>query len=230
MNKKILISILLFAISYLSMKAQILDNKIDLSLSYGIGIFGGDEMTSLDGFVAPSLYSNYDNLYGISFKGILLKKQHFSFGASLNYSSGSEWNAGQYTDYINSGVLLFSFSPLVQIHNRPSETGFFNRFRLFLDIAPTIGLSKLSLSNPLFDIQNGYSLIGQPTGSNDMFYGLKGTAGIQASVNQLIGVFLESSAGYYLVISKLYADSRLINYNLEAGVVIKLKKNKRYFY
>jgi len=228
--KKLLSFILISGLSCLGMNAQIISNKIDLSLGYGFGKFGGDEMINEDGFIAPALYSNYDSQYGISIKGIILKKQRFSFGFSMNYTSAYDWNTDLYTDYANSSVLLYSISPIVQIQNKPAETGFFNRFRIFLEIAPAIGLSKLSLSSPLFDIHNGIAIIEQPAGSNDLYYGLKGAAGIQASINQLFSIFIETTSGYYLVSSSLYTDSDFLNFSLEAGVIIKLKMNRRFFY
>jgi hypothetical protein len=222
--------ILLFCFSHLYSNGQIIDNKINLSLGYIAGKFGGDEMFHNKGFISPSLYSNYDNLNGISFKGIFLKNQLFNFGASINYFSVSEWNTDSYTDYLNSGVKQYSFAPLVQIHNKLAECGFLNRVGFFLEIAPTLGLSKLSLSNPLIEIHNGNTVIEQPAGSNDLFWGIKGGIGIEASINQDIALFLGSFTGYYLVNSKMYADTHFTNYSLEAGIIVKLLKNKRYFY
>lgn len=228
MNRTFLL--ILFCLSFYYSNAQIIENKMDLSLSYGVGKFGGAEMINEDEFIAPALYSNFGNIYGISAKMILLKKQLLSFGASLNYTSGSEWRTGQLTDYLNSKIALFSFSPIVQLHNRPSESGFLNRFTIYLDAAPTIGFSKLSLSNPLFDIYSGDYLIQAPSESSDLFYGLRGALGIQGSLNQRFGLFLESSAGYYLVNSALYTDSHFITYRLEAGLIIKFFKDHRYYY
>jgi hypothetical protein len=176
------------------------------------------------------LYSNYDSQFGLSIKGLLLKKQRLSFGASINFASASEWNSDLYTDYLNSGVSLYSLSPLMQIHSKLAESGFFNRFRIFLEMAPAIGISKITLSDPLFEITNGNNSITQPAGSSDLFYGLKGSAGIDASINQFLGLFLECSYGYYMVSSKLYNDSHFSNYSLEGGIRVSLLKNKRYFY
>jgi len=227
--KRTLLLFVLFLSFYYS-NAQFIDNKLDLSMGYGPGKFGGDEMLNVDGFIAPALYSNFDNSYGISIKMIFLKKQRLSFGASMNYVSGSEWNTDEYADYLNSKVVLFSFSPIVQIHNKPVASGFLNRFTIYFDAAPTIGFSKTSLSNPLFDIYNGDYLIQQPSGSSDLFYGLRGALGIQGSITQTLGLFLESSAGYYRVNSGLYSDNHFINYRLEAGLTVKLIKNQRYYY
>ena len=116
----------LLCLSFYYSNAQIIDNKIDLSLGYGQAKFGGDEMLNVDGFIAPALYSNFGKSYGISFRIIFLKKQRLSFGASLNYTSGSEWDTDEYADYLNSKVALFSFSPIVRIHNKPVESGFLN--------------------------------------------------------------------------------------------------------
>ena len=221
---------LIFSIVCLSLKAQIIDNKVDLSVGYGIGTFGGPVMANVNGFITPSLYSNYDNVYGISAKTILRKTRYINFGASLNYLSASVWNGGTYTDYLNSGITQYSLSPVIQVHNRVHESGFLNRFRIFLEIAPTAGFSDLSLTNPLFDIQNNSNEVAQPMSSNDMFYGLKGTGGLEIAVNQIAGLFIDTSVGHFWVSSKLYNDNQFTDYKLELGIILRLKKNKRFFY
>jgi hypothetical protein len=228
MNKLFLF--LIFSLTCLSLKAQIIDNKVDLSLGYGIGAFGGPVLVNVKGFISPSLYSNYDNIYGISAKAILRKTRYINFGASMNYLSASAWNAGLYTDYLNSRISQYSISPVIQIHNKIHESGFLNRFRIFLEIAPTVGFSDLSLTNPLFDIQSNNNEVAQPMGSNDLFYGINGTGGLEITINQIAGLFIDTSAGHFWVSSKLYNDNQFTNYKLELGIILRLKKNKRFFY
>lgn len=211
-------------------RAQIIDNKIDLTLGAGIGKFVGTSIINDNGFIAPSLYANYKNLYPASLKGIFIKKRFFDLGSSLNIASASGWETESYTDYADSRILMFGLNPLIRIHNPAKDYGLLNRVKFFIETGPEIGFSKLSLANPLFDIHDNDALVSQPEGSNDLFYGLKSSAGIEVSLNQSLGAFIRYSYGYFLVSSKLYSDARFSDQNIEAGIVLKLKKNKRFFY
>ncbi len=227
--KKLFI-ILVLALQEFSLESQIIDNKIDLCAGFGVGKFRGSSIINDNGFVAPSLYANFKNLYPASLKGILMKKRFFDLGASLNIAAASGWETESYTDYSNSRILIFGLNPLVRIHNPAKDYGLLNRVKFFIETGPEIGFSKLSLANPLFDIHGNDNPVSQPDGSNDLFYGLKSSAGIEVSVNQTLGTYIRYSYGYFSVSSKLYADTSFSDQNIEAGVVFKLRKNKRFFY
>ncbi len=227
--KKLFI-ILVLVIQGFSLESQIINNKIDLCASFGVGKFGGSSILNDNGFVAPALYANYKHFYQASLEGIFMKKRFFDLGASLNIASASGWKTESYTDYANSRILMFGLNPLVRIHNPAKDYGLLNRIKLFIETGPEIGFSKLSLANPLFDIHGSDNPVSQPEGSNDLFYGLKSSAGIEVSWNQALGAFIRYSYGYFSVSSKLYSDTSFSDQNIEAGVVLKLKKNKRFFY
>lgn len=233
MRSKKLCAVCLLAIIFsgsLFCNAQLIGNDITICSGYFRGLFQGNKSIIENDFIYPSLYANFKNLDGISLKVLYNYDKYFSFGISLSHLRAINWKLPDSMLYQESKVNLRSLSPVVQIHTKLNETGAFNKIRLFLEVAPTIGISKLSLSNPLFEIREGNASISQPTGSNDMYFGLRGSLGAEVSLTQAVGLFLDCSYGYYRVSSKLYSDTHFANYGLEAGVVIKLKKNKRYFY
>lgn len=229
MNKAVTFSIF-SVLFFIPVRAQIIDNDLDFNIGAGVGKFGGSSIINDNGFVAPSLYDNFKNLYLASLKGILMKKRFLDLGASLNIAAASGWEKESYTDYSNSRILIFGLNPLVRIHNPTKDYGLLNRLKFFVETGPEIGFSKLSLSTPLFDIQSNDNPVSQPDGSSDLFYGLKSSVGIEALVNQTLGAYIRYSYGYFSVSSKLYADTRFSDQNIEAGVVFKLKKDKRFFY
>ena len=222
--------ILVMYLSGLCLEAQMIDNKIDLNIGSGVGKFRGAAIQNSEGFISSSLYSNYKNLYSLSFRGILLKMKYLDFGTSLNFTRASEWNCDSYTDYANSNSQIYSLNPIVRVHNAAKEYGILNRIKFFLETGPVIGLSKLSLATPLFDIHDSDNLVQQPDGSDDLYYGMKGTAGMEVFVNQTLGAFIEYTYGYSFVSSKFYADTHFSYQAVEAGIILRLMKDKRFFY
>lgn len=211
-------------------EAQFISNKINIYAGYGKGGFHGDKSVNENNFIYPSLYANYDKLDGISLKVLYNYKKHFSFGLTYSQMHASNWEYPDSMYYQGSEVKLQSLSADIQMHTKLAETGILNRVRLFLEISPTTGISSLSLTSPLFDIQEGNSPVDQPDGSRDKYFGVSGKLGAEVFFNQMIGVFIDYSYGYYSVSSKLYSDDQFANQIIEAGIVIKLMKNQRYFY
>ena len=228
MNKALII--LLISLSSLSLKAQIIDNKVDINLGYCIGKFGGDDLINEDGFISPALYSNYESTYNIRFKCIFIKMNYLNFGASIDYCKASDWNMDLYSYYKDSESAMYSFSPLFQVHPKVVDYGFLNRVGFYLEVAPTIGISEVTVPEQLFDVEFMNSLITIPDNESDIFYGIKGTIGVNISINQSIGIFFESGAGYYRISPGLFVDTHFTNFNAGAGIMIKLVKNKRFFY
>ena len=211
-------------------EAQLISNKLKIYAGYGAGGFQGDKSTIENNFIYPSLYANYTKLDGISLKVLYNFKTHFSFGITYSNMHASTWEYPDSNYYHGSEVIMHSLSADIQMHTKLAETGIWNRVRLFLEISPTAGISKLSLTNPLFDIQAGNNPVAQPDGSSDNYFGFRGNLGAEVFFNQMLGGFIDYSYGYYSVSSNLYNDNHFASHILEAGIVVKLLKNQRYFY
>jgi hypothetical protein len=210
--------------------AQLIANKFSVYAGYETGSFHGNELINETNFTYPSLYPNFKSLSGFSLKILYNSGMYFGFGVSFSHLQANNWEYPDSMLYQGSKANMNSLSADIQVRTKFTETGIFNRTRIFLNISPTIGLSKLSLTNPLFDIREGNNSIPQPEGSSDPYYGLKGNLGAEVSLTQMIGIFIDYSYGYYRVSSDLYSDSHFANSVIEAGLVVKLMKNKRYFY
>lgn len=233
MRNKLLIALcatlILFSVSSFC-DAQFISNRINFYAGYGAGGFQGDKSVKENNFIYPSLYANYNKLDGMSLKVLYNYKRHFSFGITYSHLQASNWEYPDSMYYQGSEVIIQSMSADIQMHTKLAETGIWNRVRLFLEISPTAGISKLSLTSPLFDIQEGNSPVAQPDGNNDKYFGIRGNLGSEVFFNQMIGVFIDYSYGFYSVSSKLYSDNLFASQILEAGIVVKLIKNQRYFY
>lgn len=234
MRKIVLIAITLF-LSYFS-HAQLLDNKINIYIGYNQGAFHGKEMVNEGSFISPSLYPNYNDLTELSFKALVKRNKFYSLGLGFNnlnasaWNTTSGWNMVSFRIYNNSKIKQYSLTPTIQIHNKFAKTGVFNRIKLFFEIAPTIGLSELTLVYPLFDIQNQNEIVSQPMNSRDIFYGIESNVGFELSITRTFGLFFSYSIQQNWVKSKLYNDNKFFCSNIGLGLVIRLIQNKRFYY
>ena len=210
--------------------AQIIENKISISLGYETAKFFGKTLMNDKNFKYPSLFANYKKVSGISCKGLIKLDPYIILGAGLNYIQASAWNTSRYKDYIDSKIELYSLSPVIQIHNKYFENGFSNKLRVLLEIGPTFGKAKISLEKPIFDIENEGQTVTHPLKSSDLFYGLRGGLILELTLNQAFGIYFENSVNHNWVSSKLYNDKHFTGYHLGLGLILRLGKDKRFFY
>lgn len=228
--KKSIHIILLIALSSTSY-SQLISNKYNIYFSYSFGNFLGAETINEDNYITPSLYSNYSKLSAFSVKGLLNSKEYLSYGINYDYQSAYEWTSSNYSDFENSEIKLHSITPLVRFRNKFSEMGFSNRFIAYGEIGPTIGLSSLSLSQSLFDIRiDDNNSLSHPLKDENIFWGIKGTIGLEYSFIQSIGCFLSYSYNMNWVSSKYFNDKTFKTSFINVGVVMKFNKNKYFYY
>jgi len=209
--------------------AQVVDNKVNIYPGYETGLFHGNESINDQNFIYPSLYPNFKNLSGGSLKILCRYSNYFSFGITLMHIQAHGWEYPDSMLYQGSKMIMQSLSPTVQMRTKLAETGALNRIRVFFEIAPGIGLSKLMLTNPLFDIYSENGQINQPMNSSDLFYGVKGSAGMELAITQNFGIYFSYSYSHNRVESKLYADNHFSSSCLSLGIVLKLRKVKQLF-
>lgn len=227
--KNVVLITFLFLLSFFC-QAQLIDNKINIYFGYNQGGFHGKETIKEGSFISPSLYSNYSDLMELSFKAYVKRNKFYSLGLGFNSLNASGWKMASSQIYNNSKIKQYSLSPTIQIHNKFAETGIFNRIRIFLEIAPNVGLSELTLANPLFDIQGQNGIVSQPMNSRNIFYGIKSNVGFELSITRAFGIYLSYSIQQNWVKSKLYNDNKFLCSNIGIGLVIRLEKDKRFYY
>jgi hypothetical protein len=228
MKRSVLLFFTIFAFNIC--QGQILDNKVRIYYNYTIGGFNGKEMLTDGNFTAPSLFANCLNLTGFSFKGLIKTGPVISMGVAIERLKASGWELLDNADYSNSSVSLYSLSPVIQIHNKFKEPGFSNRFKIYAEVAPVAGYSKLTLTNPLFDIRSNEYNVSTPLNSSDFFLGIKGAIGVEFAINQVAGICCSYSLSYNRISSKLYSDTHFSASQVQVGAFVKLIKDKRFFY
>lgn len=223
--------IILITFPFLKSEAQLLNNEISVVAEYSPKmVFTGDQMLIVEDFQYPSLYPNFNESSGGSLKVMVNFSSYVSTGMEYQVVQASKWECKDYEDYNGSGIVLHSLSPVFQIHNKFYESGVFNRLRLIIEVSPTVGISGISVVNPLFDIQGQNSIISQPMKSSDIFYGIKGRIGMEFAISGLFGMSFSYSIQKNWINSKLYVDDTFSYSNAAVGVVIRLEKDKRFHY
>lgn len=228
MKKILLIAIILF-LSFYS-EAQFIDNKLDISVGYIHSSFFEDNLISENGFITPSIYSNMNDNLGFSIKASYKIKPNLSIGIGISDITLTNWSNSEYDNYNESTLVNYLIQPSIQLHNKFVESGIFNRIRIFVEACPIVGITKLELANPIFDIQSSTGEQTGPMSSSDFIYGIKGGIGIEYSINQEFGIFCNYGISQNWVNSKLYNDNSVLSSTLELGLVLKFYKNKRFYY
>ncbi len=232
MMKTIYGIILLLVINH-SLHAQLVDNKFDVYLGYAYGTFPGAETTNEQHYIAPALYSNYTNSQGYAVKGIWNFKRYVGVGLGYAYQSGNQWQSANYADFEGASIRQHAISPVFQFHTPHGETGLFNRFRVFVEAGPTVGVTKLELARPLFSIHPRESALLQAAPiemTNDHFFGAVGLVGISYGMSQRFGVFMNYAYTTNVVSSKLYNDKGFQQSQIQVGLLLKFKRNKYFYY
>lgn len=228
MNKKALLIIFLTFIS-LRMFPQLIDNKVNLYLSHWGGTFSGIETVKDGSFESPSLYSNFTAAKQFSVKMLVKTSRFCSLGISLGKLDASGWKYTNSSLYNKSGIDLYSFSPVIQFHSGFAETGIMNRFGVCAEIAPSVGMSKLSLAKPIFEINNQSGLVTPPVESRDIFLGVSSNIGVEVSVTRMFGISASYAFSYNMVKSDLYSDKHFSYSGFELGLIVRLKKDKLFY-
>jgi hypothetical protein len=217
--------LILFTSSIIS-HAQIIKNKSDIFIGYGVGTFPEASMLNQKGFIAPSLYSNFSSLSCIDLKFVFHKRTRISLGTSLNYFRASDWKLKEAIDFNGSKASLYNLTVFIQFHNRIAESGFFNRAGFYIDAGPSAGISSVYIPVPPFNVESANI----SSSEKDLFYGARASAGVSYNLSQVFGVFLQADAGYFFMSPKLYTDDHFGIVNISAGLILRLVKDKKFYY
>jgi hypothetical protein len=226
----ILLAIFLFGLPGLSLKAQLAQKNLNLNASFNIGNFTGKEMSDNNGFIYPNLYSNLTKLNGYSFKATYKIHSLFSVGLEVGELRGTNWGAENNNLYEGAEVNLKSISPVFQIHTRYNETGLYNRLKIYGEIAPVFGQSKLQLQKPIFEINNSTESENKFLETIDNYFGIKGSAGVEFAFSKVAGLNVSYSVQQNFISSALYNDEDFLYGQLSIGLYFRLFYDKRYAY
>lgn len=211
-------------------KAQLIDNKINVYAYYSSGIFHGKGQVHDGSFVFPSFYNNLNHIDGLSIKLLFNASPHISYGIKVSRSEASDWNYENDNFYSDSRAEMRALAIPIQFHNKLSEYKLNSHFKFYTEIAPLIGVSSFSSTRELFQVQKAENDITSPTASDDFYFGLNGSIGIESALSQSIGVFMSYSLEYNRIESSLYNDNHFSFSQFNVGIIVKRMKDKKFQY
>lgn len=211
-------------------KAQLIDNKINVYASYSTGIFHGKEQIHNGSFVFPSFYNNLNNIEDLSIKILFNASPHMSYGIKVSQSEASNWTYDNDNFYSDSKAEMRTLGLPIQFHTKLSPYKLKSHFKFYIEIAPLIGVSSFSSISELFQVQNAGTGILSPTSSDDSYFGLNGSTGIEYAFSQSMGLFMSYSLEYDRIKSSLYNDNHFSISQFNAGIILKLLKDKKFQY
>lgn len=229
MGKKIFLTIIL-AFNAMVVLSQLTDNRVNVLIGCRTGIFTGQEFARDGSFISPSLFSNQGNLTGISIKTVIGLNDYFSIGAGAGWSGASGWSSSGSSLYDGSRLNLYTLYPLIQIHSGFRETGIMNRVSIFAEVGPSLGIAELILENPLFEIQGEPGTVDPVMSSTDPFYGLRVATGMELSITRTFGVWFTGSFNKNMIKSVLSSDESFSYLDIGLGLIVRLAKDKRFYY
>jgi hypothetical protein len=225
----LLITVICFFTCSSICSGQMLDNRLNISAGYHLGTFHGNGHIQNGSFLYPAFYSNLANMNGIWLKALYKAGAYVSPGIKLAGSNASGWKYDDNPEYNTASVRLFSIAPVLQFHTKHFHKGFFNRGKLFAEISSAMGISGFTSSDELFQIQ-GVKAVSAPKESNDFFYGIEGSAGLEWSLSQTTGIMMSYSLHHNRVSSILYSEKYFTASQLNIGIVFRLMKDKHFLY
>ena len=230
-NKSILSIVVVFLVCKPTF-SQLIDNRLNVSVSYRNTLSIGSEFTKQDNFIYPSFYSNFNNSNTISINGIYAIYPHFSVGMAVDFTRLTNWQLSEeYENYMDSKVSQTSIMPMFQYNTKYRERGIFNKVQLSVQLNPALGRSTINLKYPTFVIVP--DLPGEttpPLNSKDFFAGIEGSAGISYNITNYFGANLRLGSRKCWTSSILHTDQNIHTVFVEFGVYVRFMKNKRFLY
>jgi hypothetical protein len=210
--------------------AQLIDSHLKVSLGYQTGIPMGKDTNNNQGLITPSVFGNLDGWSGLQAKA-LYQLNSFAFaGLGISSLSAGSWSHNNYKDYMGATLRQNIISPTIQIRSRWNETGILNRLTGFCEVAPSLGMTSISLQNPVFEVYQDGQLVEPIMRSNDFLFGISLGLGVEYSINRAFGLTISYSFDYMRVNSVLYNDKAFGMHSLKAGLFFRFLHDKRYFY
>lgn len=227
MKKIIAIPLLMLA---LSGAAQQLENKLNIYFGYTTGTFLGCKTITEGNFTYPSLYGNMGGVTGYTIKSLYRYKPHLSIGLGFEKIVSSRWQNPTYSDYNDVGVTLYALHPTLQLHTPQAKAGLRNWIKAFIEVKPSVGTSKVIFEKPIFDVVSLTESVSQPSETNNIFFGIGSSVGLEVTPTNYLGIFASYSYSNDKVASKFYIDTHITTTQLTVGLFVKFLKNKRFIY
>lgn len=223
---------LLLVFLSLGANAQFIGNKLNVYLS--TNQYLGSEGTQLveeEGLLTPALFQNMESIRSFSVMGLYNYRPSISLGFGLDVTNYSAWAAESFDHYTGSGIRELVISPVIQLHPEQKDKGFLNRFKPNIQFSPLLGLARVSFLQPPFQVVSSPKAdMSSLLSSSDVLVGIKASLGIEVIINRFIGFSANGGIRNSWVSSAIYQDKRIFQPVVDAGLYVRLFKNKRFYY
>jgi hypothetical protein len=231
MMKKGLV-ILILSVICLDLSSQLVNNKIRIYIGGTSGRYYGQSTTNENGYISLTLFAGYKNLSGANIKVLFKMTEIFSVGPAVDYSVASDWGSQTSYFYYLSRSDNYVLSAILKLHSKYHDSGFTNRFTFSLEMAPEVGLSGLKLGQPIFTVVGPIpeSSQNRKYDVKDLVFGIRSGIGVEYSLIQLGGLFINYSFHYDRVNSKFYNDKQILSSCVNFGVFARFGYDKLFLY
>jgi hypothetical protein len=210
--------------------SQLLENKSNLYLTYQNGHILGAEKFNNNGIIAPSYFSNFEHANGFSIKNTFKVFPYFSAGFSVALMDIKGWHNDEFIGYENSTLTTYDIKPIIQFHNRFQSSGLFNRLKIYGELSPNIGVSKLFIVNNMVEITGAENTIEDGIKSIKPYYGVQAGIGSEYALSNKFGISFDISIQRNFITHSLFIDNKYTLFGVNIGVFFNLAKFKRFKY
>jgi len=224
--RQILIAIILVILATRA-GGQSFNKRLILNINYFTGSCTGSKDLICQNASFPKLFSNYEKLRGTNISAVYMINDHIGSGLALNVLNLNEWHHPDVIDYNFSDASIKSLSPVLYVQS----SAILNTFRIFIQTGPSLSMTEVNLKVPVFYFENSEGGSPDPLLSvMEIKTGFGLNAGTLISVYDIAGISVSGSWKILKTNSVLYPDTRISMFWLQAGLTVRLLKNKRYYY
>lgn len=213
----------------LEVNGQLFSDRSNLFAGFQTGVFAGGELFNHQGTVAPSFYSNFSHNYGYVLKQSVVLSPCYSAGLKVTMLYSENWQSDRYSSYKGAESKILAVLPTLEVHNKFSHYGLFNRLKLYADIAPVFGWSNTSIKSDIFYIKGNVE-VNEVFIHDHFFVGVNAGIGSEFAFTNSFGVFVDLSVQEAFFRHPFFVDNRYTLFAANFGVRINLIKHKRFIY
>jgi hypothetical protein len=223
---------LLFMLAWYKSEAQLIANKLNVYAGASLHSMPSQETSTTGDFTMPSLYGNMQNGYSFSYRLSYRVLPFVSTGLGYTKSNFYNWQSASSVIFKGASSTTGSVSALIMLHTPFAKKGLFNRMRLTAHISPKWGRHQLQLVNTPFVFDNQSSDADLLRLSSDSYVskGFESAIGLEFLLNRNLGMYGQYGFSQTYFNARFHNDTSFRYQFVEAGLFLRMLKNKRYYY
>jgi hypothetical protein len=229
MKKGLLLLVLSLLLSA-GVRAQFIDNKLNVYTGGAYQIMPSKQMAVQGDFIMPSYYNNMQVGYGGTLK--LVYKLHANFSTGLLYETHTFKNWKSRSElYEGASAYSRNLGTVLMFHKQASARGNLSRLRYIVQLSPQVVEHSMTMKGtPYTVVPSTSTLIRNTTSESYSGLGANLSLGVELVLNRMIGGFINYGYHQSQVNSRFHNDVWVRYQYLEAGLFLRMLHNKRYYY